>query len=160
MDPPHFVHVTYIAATPRAVWDALTNPEITQRYWGGTRLESDWKVGSTLRYRRDGAVTDEHIILAVEPLRRLSHTFHPVFTDELRAEAPSRVTFTIERSGPVVRLTLVHDGFRPGSKVFDACSEGWPLVLNNLKTLLETGRPLPPFSFSDDTARLERAHGG
>jgi uncharacterized protein YndB with AHSA1/START domain len=160
MDPPRIIHVAYIAATPRALWDALTNPEITQRYWGGTRLESDWKVGSTLRYRRDGAVTDEHTILAVEPQRYLSHTFHPVFTDEFRAEPPSRVTFTLERGGAVVRLTLLHDGFRPGSNVFVACSEGWPMVLSNLKTLLETGRALPPFKFSGKTDRLQQAYGG
>ena len=139
-------HVAYIATTSTAVWDALTNPETTQRYWFGTRIESDWKVGSKVLYVVDGKVTDEHIVLAVDPQRALSHTFHPVF-GEFEKEPASRVTFAIEQSGKVVRLTTVHDGFPPNSAVFVACSKGWPMILNNLKTLLETGEPLPVFSF-------------
>ena len=139
--------VLYVASTPAAVWDALTNPDVTQRYWFGTRIESDWKVGSKVRYLVNGKLTDEHTVLAVAPPRTLSHSFHPVFTDEYRAERPSRVTFTIEHSGEVVRLTLVHDDFPPNSQVFVACCSGWPMILNNLKTLLETGEPLPAFEF-------------
>jgi uncharacterized protein YndB with AHSA1/START domain len=140
------VHVCYIAATPAAVWDALTNPDVTQRYWYGTRIESDWKVGSKILYVVDGKVTDEHTVLAIDVPRRLVHTFHPVF-GEFETERPSRVTLTIEQSGAVVRLTLAHDDFPPDSAVFVACSKGWPMILNNLKTLLETGAPLPAFEF-------------
>ena len=141
------MHVSYIASTPAAVWNALTNPDVTQRYWYGTRIESDWKVGAGILYVVDGKVTDEHTVLAVEPWHRLSHSFHPVF-GEYAAEPPSRVTFTIEHSGDVVRLTTVHDDFPPNSAVFVACSKGWPMILSNLKTLLETGKPLPAFEFS------------
>jgi len=141
------VYVVYIAATPAVVWDALTNPEVTQRYWFGTRIESDWKVGSTILYVVNGKVTDEHTVLAVDPQHTLVHSFHPVF-GEFEAEPPSRVTFTIEQSGDVVRVTTVHDEFPPDSAVFKACSSGWPMILNNLKTLLETGKPLPTYEFS------------
>jgi uncharacterized protein YndB with AHSA1/START domain len=144
---PSILITTYIASTPEKVWNALTDPEITQRYWSGTRIESDWKVGSKVIYRRDGKITDEHIVLQVEPLRLLSHTFHPVFIEEFRNEPPSRVTFEIESGGQVVRLTLIHDEFEEESEVYHACSAGWPMLMSSLKTLLETGKPLPEFEF-------------
>jgi len=158
MNEPRIFEVIYIQTTLAAVWDALTNPEVTQRYWFNTRIESDWKVGSKMHYLRNGEVTDEHIILVLEKHRTLSHTFHPLFA-EFRAESPSRVTFTMEENGGVVRLTTIHDGFSPESSVFRACSGGWPMILSNLKTLLETGTPLPAFTFSPQTTRFQRAHG-
>lgn len=109
------------------------------------RLGSDWKVGSKLLYLRDGKVGDEHTVLAVDPPHSLVHSFHPVFSEEFRLEPPSRVSFKLEQSGAIVRLTVVHDEFQPNSKVFPVCSQGWPMILSNLKTLLETGKPLPPF---------------
>ena len=81
MNKPEIVYVTYIAATRAAVWDALTQPELTQRYWFDTRIESDWKVGSPVLYRREGKITDEHTVLEVQPGQLLRHTFHPVFTE-------------------------------------------------------------------------------
>ena len=89
MDEQRIVEVVYIRTSLAALWDALTNPEVTVRYWGGTRIESDWYVGSRVRYVREGEVTDEHTLLAVEPQRRLSHTFQPLF-GEFAREAPSR----------------------------------------------------------------------
>ncbi len=147
MDERRIVYVSYIASHLAAVWDALTNPDITEIYWSGTRVESDWKVGSQVVYMRGGTVTDEHILLTVEPPHSLRHSFHPIFTEEFRKEEPSRVTFTLEQSGDVVRLTLIHDMFPPHGRIYAACREGWPTILSSLKTLLETGRPLPAFSF-------------
>lgn len=154
MHEQRIFEVTYIRTSMPALWDALTNPDVTQRYWFDTRIESDWKVGSKVQYLRNGELTDEHVILAIEKLRSLSHTFHPLF-GEFRSESPSRVTFTMEESGAVVRLTVVHDNFPPESKVFRACSDGWPMILSNLKTLLETGTPLPAFTFPAQTARFQ-----
>lgn len=132
--------VTHIATTrtdgPAAVWKALTDPDMTQQYWGGMRIESDWKVGSTVLYRVDGKVTDQNTALVVEPPHKLSYTFHPVF-GEYAKEPASRVTFTIVQTGDVVTLDTLHDGFPPNSIVFAACSEGWPPILSGLKTLLE-----------------------
>jgi uncharacterized protein YndB with AHSA1/START domain len=148
MTSPNIVYVSYIRSSPERVWDALTNPDITERYWFDTRIESTWAVGDTILYRRHGTITDEQRVLAVEPLRVLRHTFHPVLDAQMRAEPPSRVTFDLARDGEVVRLTLVHDEFPPNSTVQPACSNGWPKILGNLKTLLETGKPLPAFGFA------------
>lgn len=143
MAKPRIEVVTYIAATPDKIWSALTDPEVTERYWGGTRIESDWKVGSKVIYRREGKVVDEHTLLECEPQRRLRHTFHPMFPEDFRAEAPSRVTIELATDGPVARLHMVHDEFEAKSKVYEACREAWPMLLSSLKTLLETGKPLP-----------------
>jgi uncharacterized protein YndB with AHSA1/START domain len=146
MDEQSIHIVTYMRASRAAVWEALTNPEVTQRYWGGSRVESDWQVGAKLVYRRDGEVTDEHVLLECKPPERLVHTFHPVF-GAYAAEAPSRVEIELEAARDMVRLTLVHDGFPPGSLTYAACREGWPRVLSNLKTLLETGETIDVFAF-------------
>ena len=156
MNSPRIFEVVYIRTSADDVWNALTNPDMTERYWLGTRIESDWKVGSKVHYFRNGEIADEHVVLALDKPRTLSHTFHPLF-GEFRNEAPSRVTFTLEENGGVVRLTVVHDDFPPESKVFRACSEGWPMILSNLKTLLETGKPLPEFTFPPQTARFAEA---
>jgi uncharacterized protein YndB with AHSA1/START domain len=139
-------YTIYIRSDVQAVWNALTNPDITQRYWFNTRIESDWRPGSKILYRRDGKVTDEHVISEIIPPRKLVHTFKPLF-GEFAGELPSRVNIELKASGAVVRLSLRHDRFQPDSKVFPACAIGWPMILNNLKTLLETGEPLPDFDF-------------
>src|SRR5262249_34784818 len=133
--------VTYIRASADRVWNALTDPDMTERYWMGTRMESDWRVGSQLRYVIDGKVTDDHTIIAIDRPRSLVHTFRPVF-GVFADEAASRVAYTLEEHSGVVRLTMLHDGFAPKSRVHPACSRGWPMILSGLKTLLETGEPL------------------
>jgi uncharacterized protein YndB with AHSA1/START domain len=144
MATPTIVITTYIASTPENVWKALTNPDITERYWSGTRIESDWKVGSKVIYRRGGEVVDEHELLTSVPRRGFSHTFHPTF-GEFRNEPPSKVTFEIVPGGEIVRLVMVHDEFPEQSAVYTACSAAWPMILSSLKTLLETGTALPEF---------------
>ena len=146
MDKPVIKITLYIASSNTKVWDALTNPEITQKYWSETRLESEWKVGSKLIYRRNGEITDENTVLQVEPETLLRYTFEPKYP-EFRNEPPSRVTFLLSDNGEVVRLIMIHDEFEPDSKVYLACREGWPMILNSLKTLLETGNPLSNLEF-------------
>jgi uncharacterized protein YndB with AHSA1/START domain len=149
MKTPQFVYVTVIGTTPEKLWAALTTPEFTNQYWFGMRLESDWQVGSSLVIRRNGEVTDEGTVLRSEPSRLLSYSFHPIKDEEVRNEPHSRVTFEIEPFGPeaglqgdAVRLTVTHGDFPEDSKVYPRIREGWPAILSNLKTLLETGRPL------------------
>jgi uncharacterized protein YndB with AHSA1/START domain len=144
--------VVYIRSSAAAVWDALTNPDITQRYWADTRIESDWKVGSTMRYLRKGALTDEQTILQIEKPRLLVHTFHPVF-GEFQHEPASQVRFTLQEKAGVTRLIVLHDHFPPHSKVYRACSDGWPAILSSLKTLLETDTPLAAAEFEPDPLR-------
>lgn len=146
MNAPVIRITLYIASSSTKVWDALTNPEITQKYWFDTRLESDWTVGSKLIYRRNGEITDENTVLQVELEKLLSYTFEPRYP-EFQNEPPSRVTFSVADNGEIVRLTMIHDGFEKNSKVYLACSDGWPMILNNLKTLLETGSPLSNLEF-------------
>jgi uncharacterized protein YndB with AHSA1/START domain len=104
-----------------------------------TRVESEWKVGSTfaLKLKREGQdITGQ--VLEVDPPRRLAYTFHPQHGG-LEDEKPSRVTFTLEQQKDQVKLTLSHDDFEPGSEAFGSISQGWPLVLSSLKSLMETG---------------------
>jgi uncharacterized protein YndB with AHSA1/START domain/DNA-binding transcriptional ArsR family regulator len=139
--PPTYVYVTYIRATPEQAWQALTDADLTGRYWGH-RNESDWQPGSTWRHvRTDGsgiADVTGTVIEAVRP-ERLVLTFPG---SEEQAEQPSRVTFTIEPYEEIVRLTVRHDDV-PTESDYEAVSVGWPAVMANLKSLLETGDVLP-----------------
>jgi uncharacterized protein YndB with AHSA1/START domain len=140
-DRPSFVYVTYIRATAEEVWQALTDPDFTQRYWGGTRVVSDWKVGSRVGLWLGDQEGDTGEVLAFDPPRRLSYGWkvhHPGYEHE----AASRVTFEITPVGEQVQLKLVHDDFEPGSKVLEAVSTGWPMLMASLKSMLETGRVL------------------
>ena len=142
MRRPEFVYVIYIETTPEKLWEALTNAEFTKRYWFGTELTSDWKVGSQYSLVMNGTTTDVGEILEADPPRRLSYTFKHVLDDELRNEAPSKVVFMIEPHGKLVKLTLTHEGFAEGSKLLDGISKGWPAILSSLKSLLESGTAL------------------
>jgi uncharacterized protein YndB with AHSA1/START domain len=158
---PSFVYVTYIAATPEQVWQALTDGAMTRQFWYGRRVESDWKVGSPVTFWYDAngveAVSDSGIVLESHPPTRLSYTFHVEFIDELRDAHPSRVTFEIEEKSGDVKLTLTHDEFEPGSQVLAGVSQGWPIILCSLKSFVETGRPLPSSSLEAASTAAEEA---
>jgi DNA-binding transcriptional ArsR family regulator/uncharacterized protein YndB with AHSA1/START domain len=155
MSKPEFVYTTFIYTTPERLWQGLTDPAFTRRYWG-VAWESDWQAGSTLTLEiNDSGVKiadPAQVVLESEPYRRLSYTWH-TFTPEwaaaygvsdehlatIAAERRSKVTFDIEPVGEMVKLTVVHDGFDQGSAVLPGISGGWPRILSDLKTLLETG---------------------
>lgn len=142
MSKPQFVYVSYIETTPEQLWQALTSSEFTRQYWFGAEVRSDWMVGSPFALSLDGEITDSGEILEADPPRRLSYSFKHHKYEELRHEPISRVVFTIEPFGAVVRLTVLHDGFVEGGKYLGAVSNGWPAILSQLKSLLETGKPL------------------
>jgi uncharacterized protein YndB with AHSA1/START domain len=142
MSRPEFVYVTYIKTTPERLWDALTSSEFSRRYWFGTELRSDFKTGSPFALVMDGKVTDSGEILEADRPRRLSYTFRHELDDEMRKEGATKVVFTLEPHGALVKLTLTHERFAPGSKLLDGISKGWPAILSNLKSLLETGDAL------------------
>ena len=148
MSKPEFVYVTYIETTPEKLWEALTSSEFSRRYWFGTELRSDWKVGSSLALVMNGTTTDTGKILESDRPRRLSYTFKHEADEALRNEPPSKVVFNIEPHGKLVKLTLTHEGFAEGSKLLDGISKGWPAILSSLKSLLESGTALtiPPAS--------------
>ncbi|MGI8558413.1 MAG: ArsR/SmtB family transcription factor [Solirubrobacteraceae bacterium] len=168
MDKPTFVYTTYIRTTPEQLWEALTDPAFTERYWGAT-LESDWKLGATMTWIQRGVTIADpaQVVLECDPHRRLAyswHSFSPEFaeslglTDEAReriiAEQRSKVSFDIEPFGELVKLTVIHDGFAPESVVASMVSQGWPSILSSLKTLLETGEALPTNPEPRVTVRL------
>ena len=144
MSKPEFVYVSYIAATPEKLWEALTQGEFTKKYWFGRRIESDWRVGSPVRfYDGDSAdLTDSGVVLESDPPRRLSYTFRNEFDAEAQKVGYSRVTFSIEPRDEAVKLTLIHDELM-SDELAIAFREGWSPILSSLKTFLETGRPLP-----------------
>jgi DNA-binding transcriptional ArsR family regulator/uncharacterized protein YndB with AHSA1/START domain len=160
-----FVYTTYISATPEKVWQGLTDPAFTSRYWrhptaGGVTYQTDWKKGSTydLTYDEAGLVVrhPDQVILESDPYNRLAYTWHTLspewaeihgideaLADAWRSESRSRVAFELEDTGKgVVKLTVIHDGFDPDSDVLKGVQGGWPAVIASLKTLLETGEPL------------------
>jgi uncharacterized protein YndB with AHSA1/START domain len=157
MDKPEFVYTTYINTTPQRLWQALTDPAFTGRYWGVT-FDSDWAEGSPVTWTEKGVTVADpaQVVVESDPCRRLSYTWH-TFTPEwaqahgvtddvlasLSGEPRSTVTFAIEPAGPLVKLTVRHDGFGPGSTLATMVSGGWPAVISSLKTLLETGESLP-----------------
>ena len=142
MPKPEFVYVTYIETTPEKLWEALTDSAFTRRYWFDTEVRSDWKVGSPVALVMSGTTTDTGEILEVDPLRRLSYTFKHEVDDNMRNERPTKVVFTLKAYGDLVKLTVTHEGFTQGSKLLDGISKGWPAILSNLKSLLESGRAL------------------
>ncbi|HEU5211424.1 MAG TPA: metalloregulator ArsR/SmtB family transcription factor [Gaiellaceae bacterium] len=150
---PTFAYTSYIKTTPERLWQALTEPAFTERYWR-TTFETDWQVGSTMTWHNHGVtIADpEQVVLESDPYRRLSYTWHTLtpelaevhgFSDEVVAkvagEGRSKVTFEIEQLDELCKLTVVHDGFEAGSTMLELVSGGWPHVLSELKTLLETG---------------------
>jgi uncharacterized protein YndB with AHSA1/START domain len=157
MNEPKFVYVTYIETTPQKLWQALTEGAFTRQYWFGQTIESDWARGSRVVIRSGSEVHDYGEVLECEPCRRLSYSWHVEFHEVFRREKPSRVTFEIEPMGNEVKLTVTHDQFGPGSKVHEAVSNGWPLILASLKSLLETGRALPSTSPDKLCGARERA---
>lgn len=157
MGEPAFVYTTFIKTTSEQLWQALTDPAFTRRYWGVT-FETDWRPGSTMTWEQNGhRIADpDQVVLEAEPHRRLAYTWHTPtpewaaaagIDDDVRAglaaENRSRVTFEIEPFGATVKLTVVHDDFPADSTMRAMASTGWPHLLSDLKTLLETGDTLP-----------------
>jgi uncharacterized protein YndB with AHSA1/START domain/DNA-binding transcriptional ArsR family regulator len=139
---PTYVYVTYIHSTPERVWHALTDADLTARYWGHANV-SDWAPGSTWEHRRtdgSGIADVAGTVLEAAPPRRLVLTFGSPGEEDPGAQA--QVTFAIDPHQDIVRLTVTHENI-PDRAEYEAAAAGWPAVLSNLKSLLETGRVLP-----------------
>jgi uncharacterized protein YndB with AHSA1/START domain len=135
-----FVYVTYIRTTQEKLWSALTDPEFMRQYWFGVHCESDFKKGSPWKLvYPDGRLTDSGEILESDPPRRLVIKWRNEFKPELQAEGHSICTMDIEPAGGAVKLTITHSIDKKNAKFIEAVSGGWPKVLSNLKSLLETG---------------------
>ncbi len=141
MTESEFVYVTYIKTTPDKLWYALTNPEFMKQYWLGVHCESEWKSGSAWKMVSEtGQITDAGEILESDPPRRLVIKWRHEWREELKEEGYSQCMFEIEPADNSTKLTVTHRIDRKPSKFIEAVSGGWPKILSNLKSLLETGQ--------------------
>ena len=136
------VYLVFIRATPEAIWDAICNPEFTERYFHGARVENT--PTRHLAHGPNGENWGDEAVLEYDPPRRLVHEWLSRYDDEMAAEEPSRVTWEIEpKDDGTSLLTVVHDRFEGAPKTAaSVAGQGWMYVLSGLKTLLETGQPL------------------
>ncbi len=132
----------YIKTTPERLWEAITDPEIRSKYSFGARQTSDWTPGSRYEMGAPNApgLLGEGVNLEVDPPRRLVQTMVALWSDDVKREGTSRVTWEIERIGDSCRLTVTHDQLREGANA--ELYGGWPMILSGLKTWLETGQLL------------------
>ena len=150
-----FVYVSYIRTTPEKLWSALTDDlEFMKQYWFGTHCESAWTPGSSWKMvYPNGSITDAGEIVEAEPPRRLVIRWQNQFKPELKAEGESLCTMEIESSGSAVKLSITHTIERDPSKLIVAVSGGWPKIISNLKSLLETG-----YAVMQERYPVESAH--
>jgi len=135
-----FLYVTYIRTTPDKLWSALTDGEFMKQYWFGTHCESQWTAGSSWKMvHSDGQISDSGEIVEADPPRRLVIRWEHQSKPELKAEGESRCTMELEPCGSAVKLSISHTIERDPSKLIAAVSGGWPKIISNLKSLLETG---------------------
>ncbi len=136
-----FVYTTYIRTTPDKLWEALTSPEFAKQYWFGMHIQTDWKVGSPWRMLfADGRVADVGEVAEADPPRKLVLRWRNEWKPQLKAEGDSICTMTLEPADGAVKLTILHEMARDRSALIEAVSGGWPRILSNLKSLLETGQ--------------------
>ncbi len=138
MSGSKFVYVTYIRTTPKKLWHALTTLEVIKQYRFGMSVESEWKVGSAWKMYADGTLMDSGEILEIAAQKRLVMSWRNEWKPEFKAEGSSHCVYEIEPAGAAVKLTLTHSVDRPDSRFIEAVSDGWPMVMSNLKSLLET----------------------
>ena len=144
MAESRFLYVTYIRATPEAVWEHLTNPALNKLFWAGYSQVTSWQVGADYDLTAaDGQVWDKGKVLAFDPPKHLTVTWRHLHRPELAAEGDSTCSFDLEVAAEgVTKLTVTHSIGVAQSKLIEAVSGGWPSILSSLKSLLETGTAL------------------
>jgi uncharacterized protein YndB with AHSA1/START domain len=149
-----FLYVTYIRTTQEALWEALTRSDFMTQYWLGMAIETEWRVGAAWRLVfPDGRVADTGEIIECDAPRRLVLSWRNEFRPELKAEGFARCTITLEQQDTVVKLAIAHTIERDDSKLIEAVSGGWPRILSNLKSLMETGQVLLTRDAEDQRGR-------
>ena len=144
-----FLYVTYIRTTPEKLWSALTDGEFMRQYWFGMHGESQWTPGSSWKLMSaDGQIFDAGEILEADPPWRLVIRWQNQIKPELKAEGDSHCTMELEPVEKAVKLTITHGIDRAGSELIGAVSGGWPKILSNLKSFLETGEIVLPGKIS------------
>jgi uncharacterized protein YndB with AHSA1/START domain len=144
MEKPKHVYQIWIRTTPERLWEAITRPEETARYFFGTKVETDWKPGSPIAHVEEGgAHALDGEIVEVDPPRKLVTTLIMTHDEVAKRDRPTRVTWQIEPQGELCKLTLIHDDFDGETATFHQVDRGWPYILSGLKSWIETGTSLP-----------------
>ncbi|HEY7059810.1 MAG TPA: SRPBCC family protein [Vicinamibacterales bacterium] len=142
--------MSYIRTTPEKLWSALTDPEFMTQYWFGVHGESQWTAGAPWKsVSAKGQILDTGEIVEAEPPRRLVIRWQNEFKPELKAEGASLCTIELEPIGTSVKLSITHTIDREPSKLIEAVSGGWPKVISNLKSVLETGSAVLTEAYSN-----------
>jgi len=134
------IYEIYIRTTPEALWDAITSPEVRQKFQFGNSFTTEWTPGARFELinpKAPGVILGDGVNLEVDPPRRLVQTMQALWDDDVKAEGTSRVTWEIEQVEDSCRLTVTHDQLREGAN--SQLYGGWPMILSGLKTWLETG---------------------
>lgn len=147
MNKTSFVYTTYIATTPEKLWAALTNSEFTKQYFFGREIVSDWQVGSSFKLMNKDKVDHYGEVLVYEPHRLLTVSWS---VKDIEGDRISRVTYELTPLNDTIKLTLQHEDLleqdiRKDEGKIEGFNNGWPVILSNLKSLLETGKTLPAF---------------
>jgi uncharacterized protein YndB with AHSA1/START domain len=143
MADSRFVYVTYIRTTREKLWQALIDPEFTRRYWSEVWQDCTWEKGASWKLMiPDGRVGDSGEVLEIEPQRKLVLSWRNEFKPELREEGYTQLTYLLEDHSDGVKFTVIHQSGKDNAKMIEAVSNGWPLILSSLKSLLETGESL------------------
>lgn len=141
VEKPAHVYSVFIRGTAEEVWDAMVNPEKTQQYYYGTRVHSDWEVGSPRTYSYpDGTLAATGVIISIDPPKRLEATFHPLWDEALEAEGPVREVWTLSEDAGMVELTVEYHDI--GDATLAEFAGGLAFIVSWLKSLVETGAPL------------------
>lgn len=144
MDKPVHIYKSYIRATIEEVWDAIVNPDKTVRYFYGTRVESNWEVGSPMDYYYpDGRQASQGRIISIDAPKSLEFTFHALWDEELEAEGPAREVWALAEVNGMVELTVELYEVVEGDKRYVDFTGGFPYIISGLKSLVETGEGLP-----------------
>lgn len=143
MSAPSHIYQTYIRCPAEEAWNAIVDGDMTVKYYYGTRVYSDWTVGSSVEYLSgEGAVVADGEVLGFDPPRRLEMTFYPRWDNELEAEGPVRMVWSVEPADGLTRVTVEFYDMEPASRRFSDFTSGIPYIVSGMKTLLETGQPL------------------
>ena len=143
MSESKFVYAIFVRTTADKLWDGLTKPEFTRKFWCEVTMESEWKKGSSWRMLApEGRVADAGEVLEIDRPRKLVLSWQHELMPELRAEGFSRAEFQLKPAGDAVELTVTHSIDHENSKLIEGFASGWPPLLSSLKSLLETGDAL------------------
>jgi uncharacterized protein YndB with AHSA1/START domain len=141
---PDHIYQVIINVSPAIVWNAITDGDITEKYFYGTRVESTWEEGAEIKYLHgDGRVASEGVILAIDPGTMVEMTFQALWDEDLIAEGPAREIWRVEDFNGATKLTIELYDTPAGSKTYSDFTSGFPYIVSGMKTYLETGESLP-----------------